>query len=241
MASLCLLVVAYRTDAAPEMTLGWSAKDCLPGDVMKLQVRITSSDVTGFDLKLPQDEAIEWLSHERGPLRYQSGIYSQEDSVVAQATHPGTLILNGLHALIRDGETTSDRSLSAPPLLVGSFGELADDFKPEPLLTKSAKTEMKHVWWLWITAGFLVVGGAVSIFRRKSPEKMEEIAMSSVSAELAEWVDNTEMPVAKIERILAERSGELSVELREVLEAAVYGKMTDLKKICKLLEREVAR
>lgn len=238
---LCFLVLLSRATAVPEITLDWSAKKCLPGDVVTLRVRVTSANITGFDLKLPNDEAVEWVSHERGPVLYRAGVYAQEDTVVAQPTHPGTIALKEIHAVVRDGETTSDQVLSLSTLVVGSFGDLTDDFKPEPLPAKTLDVGIKNVWWLWITAAFVGVGAMVFIFCREPPEIVEKIEKKSVSEELVEIFQNEEIPLPQIERVLAERSPELSVEMRVALEEAVYRRTPDLKKIRMLLEMEAAR
>jgi len=241
LAVLCILVLAGRAAAAPEITLQWSAKECLPGDVVTLQARMTNGNVGGFDLKLPNDEAIEWVAHERGPLIYQSGVYSQEDTVVAQPTHPGKIILKGLHAVIRDGDKSSDEILSAPSLVVGSFGEVADDFTPEPLPVQAVKPKTVGAWWLWL--GVVIAGLCALLFlrRRKPHEVAVEPGTQPVLEELGEILENEELPEVRMEQFLEQRSAELSVELREALEAAVYGRTMDREALRVVLEREIAR
>lgn len=233
-------LLATLLTAAPELAVNWSAQQCLPGDVITLRVKITNSEVTGFDLKLPISESIEWVSHERGPVRYESGVYSQEDTVVAQPKQPGTIHLNGLHAVVRDGEAMTNEILSAPPLMVGSFADLADDFTPELLPAREINVGMKRTWWLWGLA-CLVMVAVIFICRRKPAKAIQETAIKSVSDEIAEILAPEKIALSRVERFLAERSNEISAEIRESLEAAVYGRAMDVELLRKQLELEVAR
>ncbi len=227
--------------STPKISVEWSVKNCLPGDVVTLKARLTSKNVAGFDLKLPADDAVEWVTHERGPLLYQAGVYTQEDRFVGQPTRPGTISLQGLHALVRDGEKISDEPLSAPSLIVGSFGDVADDFTPEPLPKVAVTSARKGVWGILIATTTLVLGALTFLLRRKPKQVIAEVESQSILEEIEEILKEKNPPMIRIERFLAERSAGLSVELRKALEAAVYGKMADVGHLRGLLEKEVAR
>ncbi len=221
------------------MFLDWSVDECLPGELVTLRVSMKAEKIAGFELKLPVNDALEWVAHEPGPLRYQSGVYTQEDRVVAQPTRPGTVSLAGLRAVVREGDTSADMDLTAPVLLVGSYGNGVEDFTPEPL-PPVVDHESSKMWWPWIAAAPVVLGALAFLLRRKPGVEVEEAGTLPVLEELGGMLREGELPVARIERFLTERSGEISAGLREALEAAVYGRNRDREKLVRLLEKEAA-
>lgn len=227
--------------AAPEINTEWSKADCLPGDVVELRVSVSSDHVTSFDLKLPANDALEWVAHDRGPLLYQAGIYSQKDVVIAQPTRAGTIQLKDLHAIVQDGEIKTDRTLTVQALVVGTYGATEDTYNPEPLPV--AKTRGKTSRWavLWIGLCLLALALLVRVFRKKPQQVVTQTESPPLLVELAGLLENRDVAVAPIEKLLVERRQEFSGDLRVALERFVYGGSRDLDGLRVLLGKEAKR
>lgn len=235
---IALTIVA---GAAPEMTLKWSKLNCLPGDVVELRVRVSSNYVTGFDLKLPDNDALEWVEHDRGPLLYQAGIFTQEDVLIGQPTRAGTIQLKDLHAIVRDGETKTDSILTVQPLTVGTYGVAEESFSPAPLPVTTIAGKTSRWTALWIGLSFLVLALLVYVFRKKPQEAVALPEPPTLLGEVAELLENEDGVVEPTERLLDQRSQEFSDELREALERFVYGRSGDLDGLRELLGKETKR
>ncbi|MFD2255823.1 hypothetical protein ACFSSA_03960 [Luteolibacter algae] len=244
-ALLCFFSLFTAIAAQPEIVLEWSKDRCEIGEVVKLKAKMRSDDVAGFELKTAPNRSVEWIGHESGVLRFERGIYVLEETLIAQPTRPGTVQLAKIPAEVKDGERLFQLELTVPPLEVSGYGgDKDDDFSPQPLPAESVSNVAKrHAGWIILV--LLALGGGIVFKIRSNRSRQGSGPVADASPALPERLriisECGTPPQGEIERLLAEKAGDLPPLLRQALERVAYAQDADWAAVCELIRKEVAR
>lgn len=234
----CLLplVAAYPQ----EVKLSWSQPQCQPGDAIELRAEGLFNKLASYELHLPRTEALHLVAHQRQPVHYADGVYTQRDVWVLQPLRAGTIKLDDIKMTVRQGEEVRQETRAVPALEVLPYGASLDEAAPEPLPEPKMMPKERSWAWLWLAgAGALVL--LVLAFRPKT--KMAEPSQSTRPglADLQLALERGPLPAGLIEQLLADESLTLSRDLRGAMERAAYGhREADEKLLRSLLQEEAA-
>lgn len=235
---LCLpfWLIAYPTG----VELSWSRTECYPGDTVELRASGAFSELSTYELRLPQHEALHLVAHQRQPVHYEDGVYLQRDVWVLQPLYSGTIELGEILVLVRQGGELSEELRAVPPLTVQSYVDYSDSPEPQPLPEDRIAGAQEFGAWLVGLFGLLAVGlFFVLRFRKAGRELVAESQEASLADVRAALVGGM-VPVELIEQLLADQSVSLSTNVRAAFEGAVYGKLNDTETLVEVLDREEA-
>lgn len=234
---LPIVAIAYPR----EVEFGWSQSECRPGDVIELRASGVFDELTSYELRLPQHKNLHLVAHQRHPVHYEDGVYSQRDVWLLQPKAAGTIQLETVRVILRTGGAVTEEERAVPALLVEAYSDPADSNAPQLLGDDEATTEeTAPIWWVIL---LLAVAPVVLLFRylRKqeladAPEQVSVVSLATVRSSLAEGT----VPVEQIERLLADGSQQLSASQRVALESAIYGQSADVAALLAQLAKEDA-
>lgn len=234
-----LLAAMLPVPVLAEIQLSLSQARCLPGDVIELHAESSFAKLATFELKLPQQDALHLVAHQRQPVSYTKGVYSQKDVWVLQPLYAGTVELSGVVALVDQGGELAELELPTQILEVERAADTADNFMPEALPDDVAASGTGRIVWILLPVVLAVVAFAVAMLRNKREEaKTCAIEERPTLDSLKAAVLAGELPDGWVELILADDTLMLSEDLRTALERAAYGQGTDLVRLQELLGKE---
>jgi len=225
MISLCLALSSLSCLSASEhgIELTLSQTECSPGDVIELHAEMTRSDYAEFELKLPKNEALHFVTEQRSPINYSKGFYRQSAVWVFQPVRSGTIEWSGIRAVIKQGEKATEYELPPLQLEVRAYPSKEDSLKPErlPIITQRHE-QANHYVWLAALLGVLGLGILYYSLRGKSKNNAAA-ALPAVSLEnLLRALQSDTIPSDLIEELLTDEKTVLAPALRTALEAALY-------------------
>lgn len=237
---LGFLLLPFSVFAGIDLSL--SSKSCLPGDMIELRAESSFDELTHFELSFPSLDSVHVVAHQRQPLRYEQGMYRQQDVWLFQPVAPGEIGFEGLKALLQQGIEESEWTFEALPVLtVLPYPESNDGAAAEQLPGASVVTVPATNWLIWLLGIVLSVSVIVSVglLLRKKP--VVEAAEAGVNLKtLLLELEAEAVPLDLCEVLLADESLQMSDRLRLELERLVYAKSSDVEALRALLKEEVA-
>lgn len=235
----CIIAVAFLfplfASASIELTL--SRVQCQPGDVVELHAESSFDELTIYELKLPQHDALHLVAHQRQPIEYADGVYSQKDVWVLQPVRSGEIELSGIKAFVKKGDVIEELELPNQSIEVLAYVARNDDFTPEPLPGFKIEGSGSKLWIFFLVVGVFVVGFLLCFRKRPVVELVQDT--EPTLADLNAALSTGEMPIDLIEQLLADESLSVSAKLRSAMERAVYrNDASDLKDV---LGKEAAK
>ncbi len=217
---------------------GWSRSECSPGDVIELRASGAFSELSSYELRLPQHEALHLVAHQRQPVLYKNGVYTQEDVWVLQPLYSGTIELKEIQVRIHQAGEVSEELRAVPPLTVLPYSEQTDGNDAERLPDVVLEQGAASPWWLLLLLALLPL--ALFCIRRSRAVKddLTEEAPVTLATVLAE-LEQGSIPHERIEYLLAAEGDRLASETRVALERVTYGQQSDAAELAKLLREEV--
>lgn len=215
---------------------GWSHSECSPGDVIELRASGAFNELSSYELRLPQHDALHLVAHQRHPVLYQDGVYTQRDVWVLQPLYSGTIELQAINVRIHQGGEASEELRSVSALTVLPYAEQTDSNEAQTLPAAIVAQEAASLWW-WLLLALLPL--ALFFMRRGravADGRLEEqqVTLATVLAEL----ERGSLPLERIEQLLSAKGHTLAPEIRVALERAVYRQGVDTAELTTLLRQE---
>lgn len=225
--------------ASASIELSLSHSQCQPGDVIELHAESSFEELVTYELKFPQHDALHLVAHQRQPVIYADGVYSQKDVWVLQPVQSGTVEINGIKAIVQKGDVVSKLDLPKQVIEVLPYTVSSEDFTPEPLPAAAASEQkMSKILILLILGSTLIIVVVLFIIRKPRVEVSEQDSAPTLD-DLKTALASGEAPVELVEQLLNDDSIVISDELRVAMERTVYRQDTSALKVT--LEQEVAK
>lgn len=238
-AAICLLC---GLSSFAGIDVSFSHSTCRPGDVIELRAVSAFDQLTSFELKLPQHAALHLVAHQRQPIMYWQGEYTQEDVWVLQPMHSGVIHLEGLRALVSQGGVLTDQELPDVSLEVLPYEDIGGAQAPV-LLSDNSVTHvsgrLSYTWVLLMASGGVIIALLYRFKKKPSPrvQGQESFSLAVLMSEL----ERGSMPLDFIEQLLSDDQVVLSTALRVEMERAVYRLDSNAERLKMLLRTEVAQ
>lgn len=223
--------------ASASIELSLSHSQCQPGDVIELQAESSFEELVTYELKFPQHDALHLVAHQRQPVIYADGFYSQKDVWVLQPVNSGSIEINGIKAIVQKGDVVSELDLPKQVIEVLPYAATNEDFSPEPLPIETPSVQkMSKVLILLLVCCALVVVIVLFIIRKPRVAEADQDAAPTLD-DLKAALASGEAPVELVEQLLNDQSIVISDELRSAMERTVYRQ--DASELKAILEKEV--
>jgi hypothetical protein len=239
-----LLPLFVLADLAPTIALRLIEGDYLPGDVLELEAKMRGPEYAEFELHVPANPQCHFVAQTREPVHYVGGEYMQSVRLLLQPMSAGDFELAGITATIAQGGVARDVALPSVLFSVASYAaedmsKSAAELGASAFLLTQASNHLRI-----IIAVLFVVLMLVWLLLRKINVKPLQADQAEVGLDdlIAILEDSPGLAPGNIaEQILKRTNQVLSPNLREHLEAAVYGKQMDAETLLRLLREERAR
>lgn len=239
---LCLLFVALLPVALfAGIELSLSRSSCQPGDIVELHAVSSFEELTSFELKLPRHEALHLVAHQRQPVNYVDGVYSQKSIWVLQPMRSGQIEFSGIQAIVTREEGSTELELPSQTIEVVGYAGVDASLTAEQLPDGMPRNEST------VTVGFLLLFALVVavvaawLFKRRS-ETIDIVAEEAPALDdLRAALSAGQVPDGLLEALLTDDSLQLSDELRAAMERAAYGAGDALNELDQILGKESRR
>lgn len=206
--------------------LSWSQAECRPGDVVELLASRIFDELTTYELRLPQHEALHLVAHQRQPVHYKGGVYRQNAVWILQPLNAGLIELENIRVILKQGDFETERFRGVPPLRVNAYSLSEDTDAPEPLPEPEVSQVAGRSAWFWLVLAIPpVIWLLVRYRKRPAPESkcVRSISLEGICSVLVEGG----LPIHDIEHVLTNERQSLTPEQRTALERAIYSPSTD--------------
>lgn len=239
---LSLLLFPLWAIGFPEgVEFEWSDLECQPGDVVELRAIGAFNELTSYELRLPQHDALHLVAHQRQPVHYQDGVYTQHDVWVLQPLYAGAIQLDEIRVIVRQGEIVREELRSVPALIVSTYGASADGQEAQVLPEPVASVESGMPVWSLLLIVVVPVCVCAFMLRKGRGESLidapESVSLETVRSSLA----HGNVPAGDIEQLLADTSQSLTDQQRAALERAIYSRSVDAAALHAELDQEAAQ
>ena len=228
--SIFLFIASPLATATSNIQLTLSPSSSYPGDLIELQAKRVHANFAEFEIKLPKHNALHLVSKQKIPVCYENGLYTQIITWTLQPTQAGSIEINDIKAILKQGNLETEYTLPSQTLTVQSYAINEDSLTPEPItLTQSTSTPP---FWLFaiIALGIILL---IAIKIKLSPKgihtspQSEPPSLDTLHNELEQGI----LPIQLIEKLLNQNPSPLSSKLRTALEQAAYGKSSTAKSL----------
>ncbi len=235
---LCNVVLCAGAGTSSTIELRLDAETYYPGDMIELRAEMRRPDYAAFTIRMPSHPKLHFVAHTPQPVGYEDGEYVQQAVWHFQPVTAGEFVLTPIEVHVKK-QSGIEEMFTLPPVsvVVQSYGEvdLSDELAILPADQSVRARDGYSVAVLLLLA--VVVGVFVFWIRRKASSPIVEAEGSGGSlAELTAKLEQGEPAIEWIELHLTREGAELSAELREAMEAAVYGGRQDVEHLLQLLK-----
>ncbi len=241
---MVLTVLCLPINLSAEIDLQLSRSSHFPGDIIRLEASRVAPEMATFELKIPAQDKLHLVAHQREPVDFHNGKYRQKDVWIFQTMAAGIIQLDGIKAIIRQGAAESVESLSSLSFEVLTY-DLATppSDAPEPLPTSTELSPTSNlVAALTALVAIVLIGGIIWWIRRGKMQPLKEVSPASQRAKLQDILADLQygdIPVDQMEQLLADPETTVSPPTRAAMEQAVYGSGLSKDSLLTLIEQEV--
>ena len=160
-----LLPLFVIASLAPEVSLRLIEGTYRPGDIVELQAEMRGMDYAEFELHVPANAQLHFVTLTREPVRYVEGLYIQRVLLQLQPLSVGDFDLNGIAVTIAQDGVTREIVLPLVSFTVASYAaedssdavaELAANFPGATMATNNLRITIGVLFvalmfvWLWM-------------------------------------------------------------------------------------------
>lgn len=240
---LCsLLLGSVALLSAADIELRLNADSYAPGDLIELHAEMRRADYGEFTLHIPKHPKLHFVSHTPEPIRYQAGEYVQRAVWRFQPVTAGEFVLSPIKASLKVGaEEAEELTLAPVSIAVQSVGALDLSDEMAALPTDATVLSVRRHFALLVVILLVVIIALVLVWwLRRSAHRVESVpVVRDVRLDdLVEKLEHEQPAIDLIERLLVSADVQLSADLREAMEAAVYAGRCDRAQLLQLIKTE---
>jgi len=238
---LCGLPLFAATETSSGIELRLNAPTYYPGDLIELSAERRGPDYAEFTIRFPPHPKLHFVAYTPESVRYQAGEYVQRAVWYFQPVTAGEIVLKPIQASLRTGSAHTEE-LTLPPIVirVESYGQVALSDELAALPDYPAVQPARHnLLALALVVGMAVMIAAAVVWLLRSRQHRDEALSDDTKISLSDLTEKLQQgqPVIHLmEQLLARPELELSAELREAMQAAVYAGRSDTDALLKLIK-----